>query len=139
MYRVIKGDDAWLFRYVTAFSVRNLARVKNKTVAIRCAICGGDRRCTSRALDIMVLMESEMKVLFRQTGLTIMYPTLFPHPWQQILCVRHSQVRGASCKGNAFCEDGFRNELGFGVYTEQLTGRASVENREMFGRRSRTA
>jgi hypothetical protein len=42
MYRVIKGDDARLFRYIAAFSVRNLTRVKNKTVAIRCAICGGD-------------------------------------------------------------------------------------------------
>lgn len=60
------------------------------------------------------------------TGITIMYPTVVPHPWQQRDWVRHSHVRG----GN-WLEEGLRvggrRTSGLEVYAEQLTGKASDE------------
>lgn len=73
------------------------------------------------------------------TGITIMYPTADPHPWQQSVCVRHSHVRGGECAAGIRHDDGGRRASGFAVYAEQFMGSASVEKRETLGRSSRTA
>jgi hypothetical protein len=69
-----------------------------------------------------------------------MYPTVAPQPWQHIVWVRHSQVRGGMCdEVDGRQEVRGRRTSGLELYAEQFTGRASEEYNETFGRNSRTA
>ena len=73
----------------------NLVRMKDKAVTVRRAMCGRDRGCTAGALSITSQFDGMNELQLRKrTGITIMYPTLFPQPWQQIVWVRHSHVLG---------------------------------------------
>lgn len=107
-------DNAGLVLDIMSFDADDFSRMEHEAMTVGSAVCGGDGGCATGTLMDDVRGVSHGTIDKMHTGMTIMYPMVLPQPWQQRVCVRHSQVRGGTLEARGRQGERQRRASGLG-------------------------